>query len=134
MAHRCGGNPVIAPAPWTWRDRECGSPCAVVNAGGVLVYHRGHMGGRDRIGLAWAPADGFQPELLRDHPANPLLDTGPPGAWDAAAVTCPSVVAWHGAWMMFFEGRDGAGRPAIGAATIGLGVTGTWFGALVSAA
>lgn len=108
---------MIAPAPWTWRDRECGSPCAVVHAGAVRVYHRGRMGGRDRIGMAWADAGPFHPANLRDHPANPLLDTGPPGAWDAASVACPSVVRWAGAWAMFYEGRDEAGRAGVGAAT-----------------
>ena len=102
-----------APAPWTWRDRECGSPCAVVHAGAVRVYHRGRMGGRDRIGMAWADAGPFHPANLRDHPANPLLDTGPPGAWDAASVACPSVVRWAGAWAMFYEGRDEAGRAEV---------------------
>ncbi len=52
------------------------------------------------------------------HSGNPVLDVGPAGSWDAAAVGLPSVLAVDGGYMMWYSGGGAASeRLRIGLAT-----------------
>ncbi len=57
----------------------------------------------ERIGLATSPDLGD----WRRHPAGPLLDNGPEGAWDSRFVVDPWVVGTGWRWHMFYYGFDG---------------------------
>ncbi len=110
------GNPVIPVTPWTWRDREAGSPRCVIADGRVRVYLRGQMGSHDRIGAASAPAADFDPARLCDEAVNPLLDVARPGEFGDLALGWPSVVHHRGAWTMWYSARSERGATGIGAA------------------
>jgi predicted GH43/DUF377 family glycosyl hydrolase len=109
-------NPVIPVTPWTWRDREAGSPRALIADGRIRVYLRGQMGSHDRIGAVSAPAADFNPARLRDEATNPVLDVGAPGSFGDLALGWPSVLHHSGAWTMWYSARSGKGVPGIGAA------------------
>lgn len=72
------------------------------------IYHMWYAGTqshpRYQIGYATSP-DGL---VWTKHPANPVLDVGPPGAWDDEAVYAPQVVHYGGTFHMWYSAGDGA--------------------------
>ncbi len=66
---------------------------------------------RDRDAEPWQERTGlcFSDDLVhwRRHPANPVLDVGPPGSWDCRFASDPQVLQINGRWHMFYYGFDG---------------------------
>lgn len=71
------------------------------------TYHMWYAGTQNhpiyRIGYATSP-DGL---VWTKHPANPVLGTGPAGAWDDDTVYAPQVVHHGGTFHMWYSGGDG---------------------------
>ncbi|MCX7718693.1 MAG: hypothetical protein N2111_09890 [Candidatus Sumerlaeaceae bacterium] len=113
---RVRDNPVVAVAPWTWRDREAGTPCLVRIGGRIELLCHGHFGGRDRIGRLTAAVAGFCGTGFAESGSNPVLDTGAGGTADDLRVRYPSVVERAGVMYCFYEGRDERGSSHVCAA------------------
>ncbi|MCK5548201.1 MAG: PKD domain-containing protein [Thermoplasmata archaeon] len=104
-------NPVIdLGSPGSFDDISAYYPS--VNYDGSLYknWYSGYDGSFSRIGLATSP-DGI---AWTKSLANPVLDLGPPGAWDQSAVYSSTVLSDGGILKMWYGGNDAAGEARIG--------------------
>jgi predicted GH43/DUF377 family glycosyl hydrolase len=94
--------PVIDVGPeGEWDGRHVLAGCVLQGASGVFQqWYVGHDGSNKRIGFATS-ADGIE---WSKHPA-PIVDIGPPGAWDSIAVDNPAVVFDGSRYRMWFSGQ-----------------------------
>lgn len=96
--------PVLDTGPrGSWDERAAADPY-VIRAGGrfYLFYLGMDRARRQRLGVA-VSSDGVEWYKLR---SNPVLEPGPPGAFDEIGLGEPAVWSSHGAYWMLYTGRD----------------------------
>jgi hypothetical protein len=109
---------VLSPNPKTWEgDYIAANGSAVFVQHGLVIWYWYVAGAKDkpRIGLA------KEADVWRKEPA-PVLDVGPPGAWDERAVADPYVIRVEPYFYMYYLGQDRAVRQRIGVARSGDGI------------
>lgn len=103
-------NSVLEPAAGTWEGDYIAANGSAVDAGPEFLYW--YQAGRPpRIGLAVSP-DG---QSWRRR-ANPVLEPGPPGSWDAAGVGDPYVLRCGQTYYMYYLGQGMRGVQRLGVA------------------
>jgi predicted GH43/DUF377 family glycosyl hydrolase len=98
------GAPVLPLGPrGSWDERGVADPY-VIRAGGVFyMYYLGQdRARRQRLGVARS-SDGVRWVKLR---SNPVLELGPPGAFDETGLGEPAVWLSHGSYWMLYTARD----------------------------
>lgn len=105
---------LITPQPGAWDGASVYGPAALERAdtGRVLLYFSGHDGTDDNLPQGIGLAEGESPEsvvrtTLGLGGTSLVLEPGPPGAWDAAAVGWPSVLYAEGRFHLYYQGFDG---------------------------
>ncbi len=117
------GNPVLRTGPG-W-DGIVAAPCQVIeNLPGstkrFTMYYTGFDGAVYRIGIAYSD-DGL---TWKKRGNNPVLDAGPPGAWDQYGASANALIIDRGVYYLFYQ----ATKPSpLGVATSTDGVTWTKF-------
>jgi beta-xylosidase len=112
------GAPVLDRGPeGAWDHYAVDNPFVLVDGGVAYCFYEGQdkpfdRGGRERIGLA-VSRDGLRWEKWA---GNPVLDVGPPGAWDSRVAKLPVVTRHGDLYYLFYSGRD-ASTKNIGLAT-----------------
>jgi len=102
---------VLSPDPRTWEGTYIAANGSALEFGGKLWYwYDAGPKERKRIGLAREEGGGW-----RKEPA-PVLDYGPPGAWDERAVADAYVIRIDPYFYMYYLGQDRAVRQRIGVA------------------
>ncbi len=107
-------NPVLVGGPSGWDSAHIFAGPVIAGGSQYEMWYYGQP--RDLpggIGLATSP-DGFS---WTKYGGNPVLESGPTGAWDCATVHGPSVVEKDGHLLMWYSGLDWAGSQRIGLAT-----------------
>jgi predicted GH43/DUF377 family glycosyl hydrolase len=112
--------PVLPAGPrGSFDERGAGDPYVIQLGGRFYLFYLGmDRAARQRLGLARS-TDGVKWEKLR---ANPLLELGPPGAFDENGLGEPAVWSSGGAYWMLYTGRDRGERRRIGLAKSADGV------------
>ena len=101
------GNPVLIPGSSGWDNYHVYTGPVIRNETCYQMWYSGQQGSTVRIGLATSP-NGFS---WTKYSANPILDVGPPGAWDSAYILAMSTVEKADKLMMWYwGGSDPAGR------------------------
>jgi predicted GH43/DUF377 family glycosyl hydrolase len=99
-------SPVLGNGPFeSWDERAVADPYVIRIAPYLYLYYLGQDRAsppRQRLGVARS-TDGVHWEKLR---ANPILESGPPGAFDEADQGEPAVWQSHGYYWMLFTGTD----------------------------
>jgi len=112
------GQPVIDRGPeGSWDHYAVDNPYVLVDGGQLYCYYEAQdkpfeKGGSERVGLAIS-SDGIHWKKIEQ---NPILDVGPPGAWDSVVAKLPAVTKHDNRFYMFYSGRDGKTKQ-IGLAT-----------------
>jgi len=98
------GAPVLSPGPrGSWDERGVADPYVIRVEPWFYMYYLGQdRARRQRLGLARS-RDGVRWEKLR---ANPVMELGPPGAFDEVGLGEPAAWRAHGWWWMLYTGRD----------------------------
>ncbi len=106
--------PVLGVGPrGAWDERGVGDPYVVEVGSRFYLYYLGQdRARRQRLGVA-VSEDGVRWRKLR---SNPVLELGPPGAFDEAGLGEPAVWAFGGRYWMLYTGRDRAERRRLGLA------------------
>ncbi len=101
--------PVIDRGPAnTWEHYAVDNPYVFCDAGKFYCFYEAQdrpfpQGGREQIGLAVSD-DGL---AWKKGPHNPILTTGPRGAWDDKVAKLPAAVIRHDdTYYLFYSGRD----------------------------
>jgi predicted GH43/DUF377 family glycosyl hydrolase len=96
--------PVLGGGPrGSWDERAVADPYVFSSAGWLFLAYLGEdRARRQRLGLARS-RDGVQWEKLR---SSPILELGPPGAFDENGLGEPALWSSHGRWWMLYTGRD----------------------------
>jgi predicted GH43/DUF377 family glycosyl hydrolase len=103
------GRPVIDRGPeGSWDHYAVDNPYVLVDGEELCCFYEAQdkpfeQGGGERIGLATS-RDGIH---WKKSEENPILDVGPPGAWDDVVAKLPAVTKHNGTYYMFYSGRDG---------------------------
>ncbi|TDK66524.1 hypothetical protein E2I14_08645 [Sapientia aquatica] len=107
------GNPVLAPSISDWDTGYiAGNGTAIYFAQRIYYFYQGiNDRGIANIGLAVSD-DGFH---FKKHP-NPILATGPAGAWDSDSVGDPFVIEKGEALYLYYLGQDSVGVQRLGIA------------------
>lgn len=96
-----GGNPVLDLGPLgEWDDEAVFTPAVVFQGGTYHMWYGGWDSMNTRIGYATS-SDGIN---WTKFAGNPVLNLGPPGSWDSAAVLGPSIVFDGSTFHMWYEG------------------------------
>jgi predicted GH43/DUF377 family glycosyl hydrolase len=105
-------NPILSPDAATWEgDYIAANGTAFHDGEQFLYWYHGGPRGAAQIGLAES-TDGH---AWRKH-GDPVLDTGPQGGWDEAAVADPYVIRCGNVYYMYFLGQNRFGLQRLGAA------------------
>lgn len=113
------GNPVLNPgASGSWDATGVSSPTVLYDGVQYRMWYAGHDGSNLRIGYATS-SDGV---TWSKDAANPVLDLGLTGSWDAMGVSSPTVVYDGIEYHVWYTGYDGSNL-SIGYATSSDGVT-----------
>lgn len=109
-------NPVLAPLAGTWEGDYIAANGAALDEGHEFLYW--YQAGRPaRIGLARS----LEARVWRRQ-AGPVLEPGPAGTWDEAAVADPFVLRCGGAYFMYYLGQNRRGLQRLGVARSSDGV------------
>ena len=101
---------VLSPGVRTWEGASiAANGTALVRAGEIFYWYQ--AGSPLRLGLARS-SDGLH---FRKE-AQPVLETGPTGAWDERAVADPYVIEMGGRLYLYYLGQDRARRQRLGVA------------------
>jgi len=85
---RAPDDPVMVPTAGSWDEKGFEAGCVMREGGEYHLYYSGAgPDGKYRIGLATSP----DLRVWRKHDGNPLVEVGPPGAWDDNGVAFPSI-------------------------------------------
>ena len=97
------GNPVLTPSQG-WEGTIVGTPVISKLGANYYLFYHGYSGGSDRVGVAYgsSPLGPWTKEAN-----NPILDVGPPNAWDDGKVAPSSVYFPASEVWLFYEGFDG---------------------------
>lgn len=97
-------NPILSPGPsGSWDSQNIYGVDVLLVGQTYYMWYAGS--GPDlvhRIGLATS-TDGV---VWTKHPANPVLNLGSPGRWDAASIVLPRVVVVNGVFYMLYTGTN----------------------------
>jgi predicted GH43/DUF377 family glycosyl hydrolase len=106
--------PVLKLGPrGSWDERGAADPYVTRIDGVFYMYYLGQdRARRQRLGVARS-SDAVNWQKLR---ANPVLELGPPGAFDEVGLGEPAVWLSHGSYWMLYTGRDRAENRRIGLA------------------
>ena len=111
--------PVIDRGPaGSWNHYAVDNPYVHVEGNRLYCFFEGQdqvfkEGGKECSGLAWSE-DGRQWTV---SPRNPIVNVGPPGAWDAVVAKLPvGLIRHRGRYHLYYSGRDGRTKQ-IGLAT-----------------
>jgi predicted GH43/DUF377 family glycosyl hydrolase len=117
-------NPVLGPTPNSWDAYYTTTPRVIYEGAVYRMWYSGGTTGSSGIGYANS-TDGVS---WSKH-SEPVLVTGPPGAWDSASVTLGSVLWNKTLYMMWYTGNSATtfANGAIGLATSKDGVTWTKY-------
>jgi uncharacterized repeat protein (TIGR01451 family) len=85
----------------SWEDEDVGEATVIKDGGTYHTWYTGRDGMTSRIGYATS-SDGIN--WTKDS-ANPVLDVGPPGAWDWLQVYGSSVVKVGGEYNLWYSGE-----------------------------
>jgi hypothetical protein len=99
-------NPVLdRGTPGSWDDQLVYTPMVFLDSvnSTYSMWFSGFDGSSHRIGYATSP-DGLS---WTKHPANPVIDVGPPGSWDDLRAFIPFVLHDGTNYQMWFVGYDG---------------------------
>lgn len=96
--------PVLETGPrGSWDERAVADPFVIRSSAYFYLYYLGQdRARRQRLGLARSK-DGVTWEKLR---TNPVLELGPPGAFDEEGLGEPAVWGSRGSYWMLYTGRD----------------------------
>lgn len=96
--------PVLTPGPrGAWDERGVADPYVIHTGGRYYMYFLGQdRARRQRLGVA-VSSDGV---TWTKSLANPILELGPPGAFDELGLGEPAVWAHGGRWWMLYTARD----------------------------
>jgi uncharacterized repeat protein (TIGR01451 family) len=95
-----GSNPVLSVgASGSWEDEDVSWPTVIKEGSTYHLWYTGADGVTSRIGHATS-SNGTN---WTKDPANPVLDIGPPGAWDWLEAYAPNVVAYNG-YLLWYSG------------------------------
>ncbi len=117
------GQPVIDRGPeGAWDHYAVDNPYVLADGEELYCFYEAQdkpfsQGGSERVGLATS-RDGIHWKKVEQ---NPILDVGPPGAWDSVVAKLPAVTKHNNKFYMFYSGRDGKTKQ-IGLATSDDGV------------
>lgn len=110
-------NPVLVPGPSLWDNKHVYSGPVMNLEGSYKMWYSGQSYADNvRIGLATS-SDGL---TWTKGASNPVLDVGPPAAWDSAYVYATSIVKEADRLLMWYWGSS---DPAGGTVRIGLATT-----------
>ncbi|HKE22317.1 MAG TPA: hypothetical protein VKB88_07995 [Bryobacteraceae bacterium] len=121
-AHRIGlardfhklPQPVLDHGPYmSWDERVVADPYVIRIDPYFYMFYLGQDRAappRQRLGVARS-RDGVDWEKLR---SNPVLEPGPPGAFDENGLGEPAVFQYAGSYWMLYTGRDGAENRRLG--------------------
>lgn len=114
------GDPVLEPGPeGSWDEEAVADPYVIRCNNGYYLYYLGqNRRGIQRIGVARSP-DGIH---WQKHMENPLLELGPPGAFDERGLGEPAVFRAEAEFYMIYTGRDAVENRRLGAARSADGV------------
>lgn len=106
--------PALAPGPrGSFDERAVADPYVIAASGSFFMFYIGmDRAQRQRIGIARS-ADGEKWEKLR---TNPVLEVGPPGAFDEQGLGEPAVWTSGGSYWMLYTGRARTEQRRIGLA------------------
>lgn len=98
-------NPVAALAPQagTWRADASMTVDILLRGDRYLNFYVGKAGGKDSIGVAWCPVNGFDGASWVDYPDNPVLSPGKPGSYDSRHIVDPASVEWDGKIYLYYS-------------------------------
>jgi uncharacterized repeat protein (TIGR01451 family) len=95
-----GSNPVLnVGASGSWEDEDASWPTVIKEGSIYHLWYTGADGVTSRIGHATS-SNGTN---WTKDPANPVLDIGPPGAWDWLEAYATNVVAYNG-YLLWYSG------------------------------
>jgi predicted GH43/DUF377 family glycosyl hydrolase len=96
--------PVLRPGPrGSWDERGVADPYVLRVGNLYYMYFLGQdRARRQRLGVARSE-DGV---AWRKHLSSPILELGPPGAFDEVGLGEPAVWLWRGRYWMAYTGRD----------------------------
>lgn len=107
-----GQNPILSPDAAGWEgDYIAANGTAFHDGEQFLYWYHGGPRGAAQIGLA-ASGDG---RTWKKH-GSPVLETGPQGSWDEAAVADPYLIRCGGVFYMYFLGQNRFGLQRLGVA------------------
>jgi predicted GH43/DUF377 family glycosyl hydrolase len=108
------GDPVVPLGPrGSFDERAVADPYVIRAGANFYMFYLGQdRARRQSLGIARS-ADGVTWEKLR---ANPILEPGPPGAFDENGLGEPAVWTSGGQWWMLYTGRDKGERRRVGLA------------------
>ena len=111
-------NPLLEPDPSTWEGDYIAANGAVArDESGFLHWYQAGERNRTQIGLARS-ADG----ISWTKTPEPVLETGPPGAWDESALGDPYVFACGSEYYLYYLGQNRFGIQRLGVARSADGV------------
>ena len=96
--------PVLGLGPrGSWDERGVADPCVIEAGDRLYMFYLGQdRARRQRLGVAVSD-DGVRWRKLR---SNPVLEPGPPGAFDETGLGEPAVWSSHGRYWMLYTARD----------------------------
>ena len=99
------GNPVLTTGQTgAWDSGNVAAKEVLFEAGEWRMYYNGWGNSEPaRIGLATSP-DGIN---WTKHPSNPLLEPGPPGAWDESHIWANCICRDVDDWYLWYTGQPG---------------------------
>lgn len=107
-------NPVLTPgSAGAWDSYGLYAPSVLLLAGQYHMWYQGARAANSNNGLGHAT--GTDPEHWVKDTANPILDRGPSGSWDAQGVYHPTVVYSSGKFRMWYHSVYYAGGYYFGA-------------------
>jgi predicted GH43/DUF377 family glycosyl hydrolase len=114
-------NPVLdLGPPGSWDGNHVYYPSVIFDGATYHMWYSGADGINARIGYATS-SDGI---TWTRQKSNPLIDVGPPGAWDDQIIWFPSVIKQGSGYKMWYGAKDGT-TYRIGYATSPDGITWT---------
>jgi predicted GH43/DUF377 family glycosyl hydrolase len=96
-------NPVLQNGPG-WESSDVSSPIVWVEGGTWYMLYEGRTGALGKIGLATS-ANGKE---WSKYSGNPVLQDGPPGAWDDVWVCSGDLVKIGSTYYLFYHGWNGS--------------------------
>lgn len=108
--------PSVSIKPGTWREEATMTVDVWPQNDHFNIFYVGKKDGRDCIGVASQPKNGFDGESWIDYAHNPVISPGEPGSFDSAHVVDPASVVIGDRIFLYYSGL-GQAPDSIGLAT-----------------